>query len=97
MGGAPMNILLALAVGYVIGARTGGEDLNRLGRSLLALCETDEFADVMAAGRSQIAHTLRELANIVDGERPPADTSGDLVARVRNLVGQDRGQARPGP
>jgi hypothetical protein len=92
-----MNVLLALAVGYLIGARTGGEDLNRLGRSLLALYETDEFAEVMAAGRSQVAHTLRELASVIDGERPAADASGDLVARVRHLVGPDRRPARPGP
>ena len=84
-----MNILVALAVGYVVGAKTGGKDLDQLGRSLKALCETDEFADVVAAGRAQVASTLRELASIVDGGRSRPATSGDLVARVRNLVGQD--------
>jgi hypothetical protein len=84
-----MNALVALAVGYVVGAKTGGKDLDQLGRSLKALCATDEFADVVVAARSQMAHTLRELASIVDGERPSVPTGGDLVARVRHLVGHD--------
>jgi hypothetical protein len=84
-----MNVLWALAVGYVIGAKTGGKDLDHLGRSLKALCETDEFADVVAAGRAQVGSTLRELAAIVDGEHLRPEVHGDLVARVRHLVGQE--------
>jgi hypothetical protein len=84
-----MNVLIALAVGYLIGARTGGKDLNQLTRSLKALCETDEFADVMTAARAQVGATLRELASIVDGGQPAAAPAGDLVTRVRNMVGRD--------
>jgi hypothetical protein len=84
-----MNILVALAVGYVVGAKTGGKDLDQVGRSLKALCETDEFSDVVAAGRTQVATTLRELAAIVDGGRLPPVTSGDLLTRVKQLVGHD--------
>jgi hypothetical protein len=84
-----MNILVALAVGYVVGAKTGGKDLEQLGRSLKALCETDEFSDVVAAARAQMGSTLRELASIVDGERVAPVTGGDLVARVRHLVGHE--------
>ena len=84
-----MNILVALAVGYVVGAKTGGKDLDQLGRSVKALCETDEFSDVMAAGRAQLASTLRELASIVEGGRLPPATSNDLLSRVRLLVGHE--------
>ena len=84
-----MNILIPLAVGYVVGAKTGGKDLDQLGRSLKALCDTDEFADVVSAARVQMATTLRELASIVDGKRPSDATAGDLVARVRHLVGHE--------
>lgn len=84
-----MSILVALAVGYLVGARTGGKDLDQFGRSLKALCETDEFDDVVAAARAQAAHTLRELASIVDGGHPPDAVGGDLVTRVRNLVGRE--------
>jgi hypothetical protein len=84
-----MNILVALAVGYLVGARTGGKDLDQLSRSLKALCETDEFADVITAARAQMAATLRELASIVDGGQAAGVPTGDLVARVRHMVGRD--------
>lgn len=84
-----MKIAMALAVGYLVGARSGGRDLDQLGQSLKALCETDEFADVLAAARSQMGHTLRELAAIVDGDRNLPEVNGDLVAKVRHLVGHD--------
>jgi hypothetical protein len=81
-----MNVLVALAVGYVVGAKTGGKELDRLGQSVKALCETDEFAEVVLAARAHIAGTLRDLASMADGRRPAPET-GDLVARVRRLVG----------
>jgi hypothetical protein len=84
-----VNILIALAVGYLVGAKTGGKDLDQLTRSLKALCETDEFADVMTAARAQVAATLRELASIVDGGQAATVPTGDLVARVRQMVGRE--------
>jgi hypothetical protein len=84
-----MNAALALVVGYVVGAKSGGKDLDRLGQSLKALCETDEFADVVSAARAHLGSTLRELASVVDGEHKAPEMSGDLVARVRTLVGRD--------
>jgi hypothetical protein len=98
-----MNMFVALAIGYVVGAKTGGKNLGQLGRSVKALCLTDEFADVVSATRAQIGNTLRDLASMVDGGHPvaetggdpaaetggdpAAETGGDLVARVRRLVG----------
>ena len=83
-----MGVFMAMAVGYLLGAKTGGEDLDKLGRSVKALCQTDEFSEVVSATRTQVATTLRELASIVDGEQPLPD-SADLVAQVRRLVGDD--------
>jgi hypothetical protein len=83
-----MKALLALMAGYVVGAKTGGEDLDRLGRSLKALCDTDEFADVVSAARAHLGGALRQAAAVVDGEREPPAGS-DIVARVRHLVSQD--------
>ena len=60
------NVFLALMVGYVIGAKTGGKELEELGRSVNALFGTDEFADVVSSARSQVGSTLRELASVVD-------------------------------
>jgi hypothetical protein len=81
------NVLVALVVGYVIGAKTGGKELDELGRSVNALLGTDEFADVVTSARSQMGSSLRELASMVDGEHRMADVGGDLVAKVRSLVG----------
>jgi hypothetical protein len=84
-----VSALLALAVGYFLGARNGRSDLDRLKRALTALYGTDEFAEVVAAARAQVGGTLHELATIIEGERRLPDDTGDLVARVRNLVGRD--------
>jgi hypothetical protein len=86
MKGTVMNVFVALAVGYVVGAKTGGKEFGKLSRSVKALCETEEFADVVSVARSQVATTLRELASIVDGEHSRPGT-GDVLARVRHLVG----------
>lgn len=84
-----MNIFVALVAGYIIGAKAGGKELDQLGRSLKALCETDEFADVVSAARAQVGSTLRDLASVVDGHREDAEATVDLVAKVRHLVGRD--------
>ncbi|MGH9017388.1 MAG: hypothetical protein ACRDY1_06545 [Acidimicrobiales bacterium] len=82
-----MKLIVALVVGYAIGAKTAGRELDSVTRSLKTLCDTDEFSDVVAAVQAHMGATLRELAGILDGERRGPETSGDLVARVRNLVG----------
>jgi hypothetical protein len=85
-----MNVLVALAVGYAVGAKAGGKDLDRLSRAVKALCQTDEFTEVVSASRAHVAGTLRELAAIVDGGRPvPVPETGDLVTRVRRIVGDN--------
>jgi hypothetical protein len=84
-----MKTFLALAAGYVIGAKAGGKELDRLGRSLKSLYNTDEFADVVSAARAQVGSTLRELAAIVDSDQHLPDMGGDLVATVRHIVGRD--------
>ena len=93
-------MFLALAVGYVIGARIGSRDLDQITSSVKALAESDEFSDLLVAARTHAAHTLRELATVVDGdgrplpERRVRDDAGhlsdpgdaaDLVDRVRQL------------
>ena len=84
-----MNVLVALAVGYVLGTKTRGRQLDDLGRSLKVLCATDEFGDVVAAARAHAGTTLRDLAAMVDGHTPASDNGGDLVAQVRHLVGHE--------
>ncbi|HEX3795461.1 MAG TPA: hypothetical protein VHV57_13275 [Acidimicrobiales bacterium] len=83
------NMLVALVIGYVIGAKTGGKELDQLGESITALLGSDEFGDVVASARAQAGSTLRQLASMVDGDRHLTDVGGDLVAKVRNLVAPD--------
>ena len=82
-------MFVALFVGYVIGARAGSKELDQLVESWRALRDTDEFAAVASAARSHLAHTLRELANLVDGGGHVPVETADLVDRVRHLVGRE--------
>ncbi|HEV3265326.1 MAG TPA: hypothetical protein VG014_07365 [Acidimicrobiales bacterium] len=83
-----MKFFLALVASYAIGARTGGQELDRMVQSLKALCETDEFADVVDAARSQASSIFRDIAGIVEGHRSMPEIDEDLVARVSHLVGR---------
>lgn len=84
-----MGIFFGLVVGYLLGAKTGGKDLDQLSRSLKALTDTGEFGDVVTAARSHVGHTLRELAALVDrdgAQAGPGDGTVDLVDRVKHIV-----------
>ena len=83
-----MGIFVALAVGYVVGAKTGSKDLDQLVKSLRALRESEEFADVVSAVRSHLGHTLREVAGVLEGGNADRE-SGDMVDRVRQLFGPE--------
>lgn len=79
-----MGVLVALAVGYVVGARAGSKDLDQVTQALKALTASEEFADVVTAVRSHVGHTLRELADMIEGAPDQVETA-DLVERVRHL------------
>ena len=83
-----MGMLVALAVGYVLGARAGSKDLDQLLESFRKLRATDEFTEVAAAERAHLGHTLREAANMLDGGAAVPVGTGDLVDQVRHLVDQ---------
>jgi hypothetical protein len=85
-----MKVFLALAAGYVLGARTGSEHFDEVVRSLRAIKDSEEFHGLLSSVRSHAGATLRELATMI--ERPPTDAEGDaatsdLVERVRHLAG----------
>jgi hypothetical protein len=62
-----VGYFIAMIIGYVIGARSDGKDLDQLSESVKALRETEEFGDVVAAARSHVGHALREFASMVEG------------------------------
>jgi hypothetical protein len=87
-----MGPIVAMAVGYVFGARSGGKSLDELIRAARAVRHSEEFADLVSAARVHLAHTMREVATIVENGVGPAlsDESGnDLIERVRHLVGRN--------
>jgi hypothetical protein len=81
-----VGYFIAMIIGYVIGARSGGKDLDQLAASVKALRETEEFGDVVAAARSHAGHTLRELASMVDGR-----TGGAIGAAHLPSAAEGRG------
>ena len=89
-----MGILLAFAAGYVLGARAGSEEFDDVVQALQAIRQSEEFNDLVRSLRSHAAHTLRELATLLDRVGTADGTSSsvttqDLVDRVRSLVGRE--------
>jgi hypothetical protein len=83
-----MEILVAFAVGYFVGARAGSEGFDDVVNSLQAVRDSDEFKGLVAALRSHVSHTLLEMSSIVGGDaKLPVKSVYDVVTRVRNLVG----------
>ena len=79
-----MGVLLAFAVGYVVGARAGTEDFRDLVDAYNAVRGSDEFTDFMQALRGHAAFALRELAAMVDGDGARPGLAQGLVERVRS-------------
>jgi len=89
-----MGILIAFAAGYAFGAKAGSQDFDDVVEALRAIKDSDEFHDLLRSLRSHAAHSLRELASMLertdtDGRALSSVTTQDLVARVKTLVGQD--------
>lgn len=83
-----MTMLVAFAVGYVMGARGGSEEFDEVVESIKAILGSEAFSDFVAALRFHAAHTLREVAAML--ERPRAGSGGtdtpDLVQQVNSLI-----------
>jgi hypothetical protein len=86
-----MGLLVAFAVGYVIGARGGNEGFDEVVRATAAIRDSDEFRGLTEAVRAHAAHTFRELAARLDEAPDPEgeDQEGDLLAQVRRLTRPD--------
>ena len=83
-----MEILVAFAVGYFVGARAGSEGFDDVVNSFHAVRESDEFKGLVAALRSHASHTLGELSSIIGGDtKVPIRSVNDVVTRVRSLDG----------
>ena len=89
--GGLMGVLVALAVGYVVGARAGSKDLDQVTQALKALTASEEFADVVTAVRSHVGHTARVGGHDRRRPRPGRDgrSGRTCPASVRPRVTDD--------
>ena len=87
-----MGLVMAFAMGYVVGARGGNEGLDEVIRSLRAIRDSPEMKDLVEAVRAHVGYTLRELASRMDDDERldlDLDGEGDLVDQVRRLTQRD--------
>ena len=87
-----MGLLVAFAVGYAVGARGGNEGLDEVIRSFKAIRDSAEVKDLVAALRTHVGFTLRELADRMEADGAGRlDPSGeeDLLTQVRRLTDAD--------
>jgi hypothetical protein len=90
-----MGTILTFAIGYFVGLHTEKKEFDDLAQAVKALRQSDEFAGVVMAARSHLGHSMRALADAVDGGSAISsgqlrlDEEADLVSRVKDLFAND--------
>lgn len=84
-----MGVLMAFAVGYVVGARAGSRDFDDVVAALRSVRDSDEFTDLIAAMRAHLGHTLREIGELLESPGAEVPDVSDLVDRVKRLARRD--------
>jgi hypothetical protein len=93
-----VGTIFTFAIGYLVGLHTDKKDYDDLAQAVKALRQSEEFAGVVMAARSHLGHSMRALADAVDGGSVLAagqsglDDDADLVARVKDLFAHDSGR-----
>jgi hypothetical protein len=80
-----MGVLLAWAVGYVVGAKGGAQDFDDVVQAVKELRDSDEARQLWSVLRSHLGNVLRSAANMLEEVAGP-QPAGDLVDRVRLLM-----------
>lgn len=78
-----MGVVLALLVGYGIGAKAGGEGFDELVAACRTIRQSEEFGAAVKAFRSHAKHALREMAEVLSEDEK--FEFGNLVDRVRSM------------
>jgi hypothetical protein len=82
-----MGILLAFAVGFVVGGRGGAQDFNDVIQAVRDLSDSEEFHGLLGVLRQHGAHMLRSVADLLEGAAVPVPEEGTGIAdRVRLLM-----------
>ncbi|HUF32461.1 MAG TPA: hypothetical protein VMN58_04535 [Acidimicrobiales bacterium] len=82
-----MGVLLAWALGYVVGARSGVKDFDDVVEALKELRDSEEARDLWSVIRTHLAHALRSAAETLEAPEPPGvEEPNDLVDHVKLLM-----------
>jgi hypothetical protein len=80
-----MGVLLAWALGYVVGAKGGAQDFDDVVQAVKELRDSDEARQLWSVLRSHLGNVLRSAANMLEEVAGP-QPAGDLVDRVRLMM-----------
>jgi hypothetical protein len=87
-----MQILLSFLIGYVVGAKAGGDQFDEVVESAKAVAESEEFRSLLMTLRAHASATLHALGDLLD--EAPAEATGDtVVVRVRHMMEESRWSA----
>ncbi len=80
-----MGVLLAFAVGYVVGARAGEEGYQDVVDAISAIRRSEEFQAFVDALRRHAGATLEQLAQRLSSDGEPLSVE-DVLGRARQLI-----------
>jgi len=86
-----MGIMLAFAVGWVMGSRGGRRGFEDVVDALQAVGESDEFHGLLDATKSHVGFALKEIASQLTGESEELPGVDDVLTRVRSMMGRAGG------
>jgi hypothetical protein len=96
-----MGIVLAFAVGYMVGANAGQEGYQDVVDALRAVRESEEFHGLLSAVRGHASATFRQLSVLVDEASDEQLIPTGILDRVRDLMDRARidraGESSTGP
>ncbi len=81
-----MGIIMAFALGYIVGANSGQEGYQEVLDALRAVQRSEEFHGLVAATRAHVSASLHQLADLIDDTQPDEVTPARLLERVRTLM-----------
>ena len=87
-----MGIVLAFAVGYVVGANAGQAGYQDVIDSVRSIRDSEEFRGLLSALRGHASATLRQLSVLVDEEAEEPFNPSRLLDRVRDLMDRAGGE-----
>lgn len=81
-----MGVLLAFAVGYVVGARAGDEGYQEVADAVVAVRRSAEFQGLVRAVRAHAGHVLGELGRRLSPDAADPLTVQEVLDRVRSAA-----------